>query len=157
MIAQKHATAFLLLVSVLLFSGCASLPTNKPIAPSVVVESVRPLNLSLSGQKLEFRLRIDNPNGFDLPVEGLKFAAKLGGDKIADGISNERVTVPANSDAILQVEVKAGLGKVLNRLRDMLKGDDVKLDYDVSGTVKLATWPTAIPFNVDGELENPTQ
>lgn len=157
MIAQIRTSATLLLISVMLLVGCASLPGGKPLSPKVSVESVRPLNLSLSGQKLEFRLRIENPNNFDLPVEGLKFNAKLGGDKIADGLSNERVNVPANADAILQVEVTAGLGKVLNRLRDMLAGDDVKLDYDVTGTVKLATWPIAIPFNVDGELENPTQ
>ncbi|MBX2839318.1 MAG: LEA type 2 family protein [Gammaproteobacteria bacterium] len=153
---QSKALWALFLLTITLMA-CATLPGGKPQAPTVTVERVRPLNLSLTGQKLEFSLRVENPNAFDLPLEGLNFVAKLGGEKIADGISNELVIVPAKADAIVHVEVTAGISKMINRIRSMLEGDEVDLDYDVTGTVKLASWPTAIPFNVDGELENPTQ
>ena len=143
------------LLFMLLLSSCSSLPLKKPQAPSVSVASVRPLNLSLTRQRLEFSLNVKNPNPYNLPLEGLDFVATFAGEKLATGESNDKVTLPANGEAIVKVEVKAALGTLVSRFQSMLNSGDINLQYGVTGNVKLANWPARIPFNVDGELEAP--
>lgn len=136
-------------------AGCAAMSAVRPKPPVVSVAGVRPLNLSLTKQRLRFRLLVENPNAFDLPVDSLDFVAKVGDERIARGSSDEPVVVPANGEAELSVDVTAGIDTVMDRVRSMLKDRTIDLDYRVDGTVKLANWPKRIPFDVDGTLENP--
>ena len=144
----------------LLVSGCATLEKAKPVAPEVSIASVRPMNLSLTGQKLNFTLRVKNPNAFDLPVQSLEFAATLAGKKIAEGVNNSAVTIPANQEAMMDVVVVAGLSTVIDQFKsiagslgkDLTTEEGINLDYGVKGAVKLANWPTKFPFDVKGDL-----
>jgi LEA14-like dessication related protein len=153
------ATALYALFLAVLFMqpGCAAIPGSKPQSPNVTIASVRPLNLSLTRQKLGFSLRVENPNSFDLPLQALDFTARFAGQDIATGSSHEKVTIPANGEAIVEVEVIAGIDKMLSQFRTMIDSKTLELDYGVTGTVKLANWPRRIPFNVEGELEDPLQ
>lgn len=144
--------ALLLGLTMLHLSACAALAPSKPEPPDVRITGVRPLNLSLTQQRLEFTLDVSNPNGFDLPVQELDFVAKLAGEKLAKGRSTEGVTVPANGNAELKVEVSAGITRMFDTFRGMLDAGSIELDYGVTGTVKLANWPSRIPFNVEGLL-----
>ena len=145
----------LLLACSLPLAGCASFPSVRPDPPTVSVAGVRPLSIGLTKQRLEFRLRVENPNDFELPLRSLDFVADLAGERIATGRSDERVTIPANGEEIVEVEVEAGIGRLLERMRDMLDNRTLDLDYEVSGFVKLDNWPARIPFDVGGVLENP--
>ena len=139
----------------LALAGCAAMSSAKPQPPVVSVASVRPLNLSLRKQRLRFRLLVENPNAFELPVEGLDFVATLGGDRVARGSSDETVTIPARGEAEVSVDVVAGVDTVVDRLRAMVRNRTIDLDYTVAGTVELANWPRPIPFDVDGVVDNP--
>jgi len=136
-------------------SACASIPTSKPIAPKVRVVSVKPTNLSFNKAQLDFKLRVTNPNRFDLPLRQLNFVASFAGDQIAQGVSKDAVTIPANGEAILDVAVATKLSRLFGQIKDMLKAQEYDLAYGVKGSVKLANWPRTIPFNVEGELEQP--
>lgn len=140
----------------LLLSACASIPTSKPLPPAVQLISVKPINLSLSKAKLEFRLRVQNPNAFDLPLQQLDFVAFFAGDQIANGISKDAVTVPSKGESILRVAVDTKLSRLFDHLKHMVKAKEYDVAYGVKGNVKLANWPRRIPFNVEGELEEPT-
>lgn len=147
---------FLSLAVSFLFTACATIEKSKPVAPEVTIESVRPMNLSLTGQKLNFTLRVTNPNSFDLPVEVLEFVASLGGETVAKGVSGDAVTIPAKKDALVDVVVVAGLNTVIQRFKSVAKNlgseEGINLDYGIKGTVELANWPGKIPFNVTGDL-----
>jgi len=145
---------FLCLLSGLL-CACSSLPTVKPQSPSVTVADVRPVSLGLNSQTIGLSLRVANPNNFDLPMQSLTFNALFSGQQFAQGHSVNNVIIPANGEALLDVEIKAGLVKLANQLKQMLDTTNPELNYDVSGVVKLANWPKAIPFNVEGEIEDP--
>lgn len=152
-------TRLSLLTSLLLVGvcGCSTLAITQPESPTVSVTRVVPQNLSLTKSKLNFTLRVNNPNAFDLPVETLDFVAFFSGDKIASGNTYEQVTIPANSEADIDVEVVARLSKLWDQLKTMFNEDQSNLKYTVTGSVKLANWPTRIPFNVERSLENPTK
>lgn len=146
----------MLVVSLLLLTACASLEQAKPVAPKVSIASVRPMNLSLTGQKLNFTLRVQNPNAFDLPMESLEFVASLAGETVAKGLSDKAITIPAKKDAMIDVVVVAGLSQMLQRFKTIASSlgsdDGINLDYGIKGTVKLANWPGKIPFDVTGDL-----
>lgn len=141
------------LLAIYFLSACSSIPSVRPESPTVRVTAVTPVNLSLTDTKLNFSLLVSNPNDFNLPVRNLDFDAFFAGKKIAHGVSNEAVTIPANGEAMLEIGVKAGLSKILKHVKTMFAEQDFNLNYGVKGKVKLANWPTRIPFNVEGELD----
>ena len=149
--AQPATLAAALIVLV----ACSSLPLSKPQSPSVTVAGVRPISFSLTSQTIGLTLRVENPNGFDLPMQSLTFNARFAGEQFAQGSSTDEVVIPANGQALLEVEVKTGLGKLASQLGSMLNSNDTELNYDVTGLVKLANWPKPIAFNVEGELDDP--
>ena len=151
----KHLGFACVLLLMMTVTACKSIPTHKPIAPKVSIASVRPLNLSLQGQKINFKLRVANPNAYDLPLRNLDFVASFAGEEIAKGLTNQSVTIPANGEAMVDIEVLAGLGKLLGQIRSMAKSKELNLNYGVKGSVKLDNWPSRIPFDVEGELEEP--
>jgi len=138
-------------------SGCSTIPSIKPQSPSITVADVRPVSLSLTSQTIGLSLRVANPNNFDLPMQSLTFNALFSGQQFAQGHSVNNVIIPANGEALLDVEVEAGLVKFASQLKEMLDANNATLKYDVSGVVKLSNWPKAIPFNVEGEIEDPRE
>jgi LEA14-like dessication related protein len=133
-------------------ASCSTIPTSAPIAPTVSLKSVKPIKLGLTRQELAFQLEVTNPNPYDLPVQTLSFIAKLADKEIAQGISNERVTLPANGTAVLEVIVSAKIQRILGQLLSLNSKDSDDLEYDVKGFVKLSNWPLRIPFNADGKV-----
>lgn len=147
---MKNASSCLLVVALL--AGCASF---KPQEPDIQLVSVKPLNFSLSGQRLALVLNVTNPNGFDLNLSAVNLSASLAGEPIATGFSDELVTVPADGERQLELVVTAGLDVAFAQLRSMLDDAQTGLDYGITGTVELSDWPAAIPFDSQGRLENP--
>ena len=135
--------------------ACNTIPSHKPIAPTVEIESVKALKLKLNRQELAFKLKVTNPNNYDLPLEFLSFMASVDGIQIARGSSDERITLPMQQDAIVEVRVSTRVNILLGSLLLFSTSEEDKIDYKVTGFVKLANWPARIPFNVDGSLENP--
>jgi len=153
--ATAFAPVSLALALALVLGACTAFPTARPEPPTVSVAGVRPLNLSLTEQRLEFRLRVENPNPYDLPLRSLDFVADLAGERIATGRSDERVTIPAGGEELITIDVTTGVDRLIGRMRSMLERRTLDLDYDIRGSVKLANWPARIPFDVSGVLENP--
>lgn len=142
----------LLSASVLFVFSCASVAT-KPVKPTIELVSVKPLNISLSEQKIRFELKVINPNGFDLPIENVNFVARFNDTNIANGKSNQSVTIGANSEAQLSLDVTAGLDRLAGTLNTLLQGKPLNLDYELSGTVQVGSWPEPIPFDVTGAMD----
>lgn len=134
------------------FTACSSIPSTPPIAPTVELDSVKPVKIGLRKQELSFKLNINNPNPYDLPLQSLSFIAEIEGSEVAQGISNEPVTLPANSDALVEVIVSTRLNRLLAQIFQLAGSDNNTVNYDVNGFVKLANWPLKIPFSVDGDL-----
>lgn len=154
-LSLTRAWALGALLSIL--AACSTIPTHKPLAPSVDVVKVKPLNLDLNGQRLAFTLRVNNPNEYDLPLRALQFTARLDGEHVADGLSNERVTIPANGAALVEVVVTAGLGRLIGKARRLLDGEATAVSYDVRGSVRLGNWPTPISFTHGGDADIPAR
>lgn len=145
--------SFLFACLCVFLSACSSIPRSKPEAPTVTVTDVYPVSLGITQQTIGLTLRIANPNSFDLPMQSLSFNAHFSGERFAQGQSVDKVIVPGEGEAELNVEVTAGLGRIAKQIKNLLNSENPELKYDVTGLVKLSNWPKAIPFNVEGTLE----
>ena len=145
-------------IAVLLLSTLQSCATTAsmldPEQPKVTLEKIKPLSFNFNEQKLELTLNVENPNAFSLPLNTLNFAAMISGEHIADGTSRERVTIPANGTALLNVVVTTSLSKLIGIIQSAAdEGTD--LNYNVKGKLKLDNWPKMIPFDSSGKIDNP--
>ena len=147
----------LIALACLWLSACASIPTSRPIAPTVEIQSIDIVKIGFRNQDLEIKLKVNNPNSYDLPLQALAFIAAVEGAQIAQGTSNEKVTLPAEGEAIMNVQVSTRLSKLLGRLLSSANSDVADIAYDITGFVKLANWPTRIPFDKAGRVENPAR
>lgn len=147
----------LIALACLWLSACASIPTSRPIAPTVEIQSIDIVKIGFRNQELEIKLKVNNPNSYDLPLQALAFIAAVEGAQIAQGTSNEKVTLPAEGEAIMNVQVSTRLSKLLGRLLSSANSDVADIAYDITGFVKLANWPTRIPFDKAGRVENPAR
>ena len=152
---HRSVTAPLAIMLCLLLSACTTMLTSRPLAPKVAVDSVKAEKIGLTRQNLLFQLAVSNPNSFDLPLQAINFIAAVDGVELAQGLSTERVTIPANGKAMLEVHVSTSVNKLLGRLLLAANQNRKNIAYDVRGFVKLSNWPARIPFNVDGALQNP--
>lgn len=95
----------LLLAGLLLFAlgGCASLSGHDPL--NIHVVGLDPL----PGEGLEMRfalkLRVQNPNDFELPYEGVAVELRVNDHPLASGVSAERGSVPRFGETLLVVPV----------------------------------------------------
>lgn len=150
---KARLTSIVVCVILLLgLASCASIPTSAPIAPTVALKSVKPLKLSFSRQELAFQLEVSNPNPYDLPIQTLSFIANLEDKEVAQGISNERVTLPANGKAIVEIIVSTRIQQILGQILSLNSKNTSEMKYDVKGFVKLSNWPLKIPFTTDGKV-----
>ena len=150
--------ACLTLCLLVALSACSSLPLHDPLPPEVSVDRIRLGKLTLRDQEVNLRLKVENPNSFDLPLQWLSFSVNVEGDEIAKGKSDQAVTVPASGEALLDISVSSSrLFKFVFGYLQQLTQGKTATGYSVTGVLKLANWPRRIPFDIDGVLEAPDE
>lgn len=149
------------LALVLLFSalsmglaGCAGLGA-RPEAPRVSLAGLDIQSIELFEQRYVLHLRLQNPNDFDLHLDGLEFTLDFNRRAFASGVSRQRVRLPAFGEAVLDVQVSSNLARVFDQLQGLPDNGAAPLSYAIHGSVKLSEYPVKLPFRYSGELTPP--
>jgi LEA14-like dessication related protein len=135
----------------LALSGCAAIPANLK-TPEVSFVGIRGLEANFFEQRLEIRMRVQNPNSIELPVTGLDVDVELADEPFAHGISAREFVVPAEGEAEFDMIVTANAANAILRII----GDDGQrgeVGYKLKG--KLSTrlgLIRSIPFEESGTL-----
>ena len=143
---------FIALVLVAGLAACAGMGT-KLETPHISFVSLRPLEANLFEQRLEVRLRVQNPNRLELPVKGLNVDVELAGEPFAHGVSAREFTVPANGEAEFDMIVTANAATALIRILGSDRQSRENIPYRLKG--KLSTrlgLLHSIPFEETGTL-----
>lgn len=140
------------LVLALIVSGCASVYRYAD-PPRVTLAGIRILGVTLFEQRYGLDLRVQNPNSIDLPIEGMSYTLAVNGSEFAHGVNNQKTAIPAFGEEILHVIVVANLLSTLEQLRQWEQWPPRKLDYELSGKIKLANMAVSLPFEYSGEIE----
>ena len=92
-----------------------------PRLPRVSINTLSLRNIDLRGVTLRLSLKVDNPNGFALPLQGLEYRALIGGTPLVDGRSAGGLDLGANASRTLVLDNRVEfrqLGDVWQTLRN---------------------------------------
>ncbi|HHH42975.1 MAG TPA: hypothetical protein ENK49_02465 [Gammaproteobacteria bacterium] len=144
----KRILAFLLLAGLV---ACSTFP-GKPEPPRVNLVGLQLVSVELFEQRYQVRLRVKNPNAFELPIRGIDFQLEINGKAFADGVSNQSVTVPAFGEQVIALEVSSSLMQVFRQLQSLESGRSPGLKYRINGSVAIGDFGQRLPFEYTGEL-----
>jgi LEA14-like dessication related protein len=146
---MKYLAAIVLTLGL---AGCVGLGT-KLETPHVAFVGLKAVEANLFEQKLEVRLRVQNPNTIELPVKGLDVDMELAGEHFAHGVSAREFTVPANGEAEFDMNVTANAASALIKILGSDSKSRETIPYRLKG--KLSTrlgLLRSVPFDETGTL-----
>jgi len=136
---------------VLAITACSTMPRDFE-TPKVSIANIVPKDMTLMEQRFDVQLRIQNPNNFDLGINGARFDIELNGTEFGNGLSGAKVTVPRFSSEVMSGEVITGLGSMIRQAQGLSSGV-TKVQYRLKGKA-FAESPGSfvIPFDEHGEI-----
>ena len=143
---MKHNVGVLMIM--LGLNGCASL-VSKPEPPIVKLVGITLTQADLLEQTFILKLQLSNPNDYALPIRGLRYQLDINGQEFAHGGNLDEVTLPAKSDAIVEVDAKTNLQAWIKQLRNI--GDKDKVAYRIHGKIAAPGANLQLPYDHRGE------
>jgi LEA14-like dessication related protein len=133
--------------------GACSLVAPKFNRPNVTVTSIEMRGGSLLQQNFVVKLNIQNPNGRALPVRGLHTELSVGGERIASGVSDRAVVIPAFGESEFDMTITANLALALLKLTDKANSRADAIDYELTGAASLdLPFLRNLPFHQAGSF-----
>lgn len=149
-----HRYLALLVAMVLLagISGCAGL--FRPVESlQVNLADLRLQDATLFEQRFVLVLRIQNPNSFAIPVEGVQYSLDLDNEEFARGVSSTKVEIPALGSGLVEVEAVSTTLALIRQLGRLgAQGEKAPMAYRVRGVVH-ALRLRNIAFDQQGEID----
>ncbi len=141
--------AMLLLLTI---SACSGIPRDFE-TPKVSIANLAPKDMTLMEQRFEVQLRIQNPNNFDIGINGARFDIDLNGKEFGSGMSGAKVMIPRFGSEVITGEVITGLGSIVRQAQSFNSGA-AKVQYALKGKA-FAESPSSftIPFENIGDID----
>lgn len=136
-----------------LVAGCSSMPPLSVEAPEVRLASLTLREATLDAQRFSVGLLVRNPNAVPIPIEQVRFSARLAGGGTLQGRSVEPFTLAPGGTETVQLDVDSDLVSSLSRLLALVQGPGSTISYDLDGLVELSRGLNrTLPFNYRGEI-----
>ncbi len=111
----RLALRALLLATLFALAGCASL-APKIETPTVELTGVQVLSGDMFSQRFMVRVKVQNPNDIEVPVESIEFTAFLMGDRFGEGASYSPFVLPAMGEAEFDMYITTNFVSGFGRL-----------------------------------------
>lgn len=131
--------------------SCASL-FHMAEKPKITLDHVDLKDASFLGATLLFVLKVENPNSADLKVNEVNYHVFLDGKPLAESRTEQPVTIPAKSQALVSLPLPIEFQKLWSGLSGLLMEKTVA--YKIEGEAKLPLF--TIPFTNEGTLDPKT-
>jgi LEA14-like dessication related protein len=124
----------------LLLSGCGLAKAALNIEnPRYSIRDIRPrvdiaIPLSASTIDLDFSIEVDNPNSVGLRLDEIDFDLFINDSRILDGISQQRIDIPANGRGDMRLRTSIGyqnLRTLWTEVVNAIRGDRAR--YEIRG------------------------
>ena len=136
----------------LLMSGCAAM-MRQPEPPQVTLAGIELTSVSLFEQQFRVQLRLQNPNNFDLPLDGFQFNLKLNDQPFLSGTSVDSVTLPRLGSVTVQMDAVSELSGLLQQIKGIASGASRTVRYSLTGKVHLVRPVLSLPLKEEGEFD----
>ncbi|WP_240980082.1 LEA type 2 family protein [Ramlibacter agri] len=149
LLQRRRALAW---VPLLLVAGCGTVARMEPLRVQVVdVQPAGGENLEI---RLQVRLRLQNPNEFDIAYDGISVELELRNALVATGVTNASGTIPRFGETVVTLPVSASALNIAREAFNLFLRGDSHLPYVVRGKVGGALFNT-VSFESRGELSLP--
>ena len=144
-----------------IFALCVGLSACSLVAPKFTRPTVTVIGIEMRGgnlwqQNFAVKLNIQNPNDRALPVRGLHTELSVGGERIASGVSDRAVVIPAYGESEFDMTITANLALALLKLNDRANQHADSIDYDLSGAASIdLPFLRNLPFRQAGTFKLP--
>ena len=106
MYRQKASKYLLSLFLILTASSCAQLDRHvKTAKPTAKLVGTQLVNIDFEKADLIFDLAVTNRNPFSIPLAGLDYDFKIGGNSLISGVANKGLKVKRSSTPWLQTNI----------------------------------------------------
>ncbi|MBN2382525.1 LEA type 2 family protein [bacterium] len=125
-----------------------------PKIPEISLQNVDVKNLSLTGAKLVFNLKLKNPNDFTVALNGLKYGLSLGDKQVLSGETMEYKSIDKQGQSIMSIPLQLNileLGQTLYKNISQKKATSYSLQGSMNFDVpKIGT--KSFPFSQKGQV-----
>ena len=146
---MRRIVLWLVLLSL---TGCAGMGYREDDI-KVTLSSLTLLQSTLMEQRYLVTLRLQNRSQHNFEIKGLSFDVALNDKDFASGVSNRQISVPAFSEAWLDVEVGSSLFDIIRQLQVLQQYQRKAFEYEISGRVYLGDGFFSLPFKEIGVID----
>lgn len=139
------------LMSALLFAWAPAWSQPIGSAPDVSIRSVDSVALQGAVAILDLTLDIRNTGGLALPLQKLRFKLEFNGLEVAQGESTAPVTIAAQQQAQVPVQVVVNSTTLLGLIATL--SPDGMVRYVIQGTAEIGQTMLQIPFTHSGAVQ----
>lgn len=152
MIRNRFFAVFLVIgCSWSIFSAACAPFFKKIEPPRVSVVNLNLVEATLFEQNYLIQLRIQNPNAFEIPIQGLQYEIELNDEPFASGVSSQSIIVPGFESAVLEVQAMSSLLSIFRQINNLKQGKLETISYRLWGKIHLTAYRT-VPFDYKGEV-----
>lgn len=134
-----------------LLSACSH-PFTRIQPPSVSIAHLALVDAALFEQRYRLQLRVQNPNGYALPISGMQYRLFLNGVEFARGVSSQSVRIPAYEERLVEVEMVSTIGAVVDQIKNWPRVYDEGLRYRLVGEANVARRLAPVGFEYHGAI-----
>lgn len=140
-----------LLLLVVLLSGCSTFIN----APVVTVQDLKVVSVDPTGAGMELYLTVNNPNSFDVKLQGYSYDLKVMTLLLAKGGAREEVKFAAMAESDLRIPIRISFGDLVEIFKR--KPDPEKIPYQLVAGLDLETpfGQMTVPVNRTGTCAIP--
>ncbi len=140
-----------MIVVAAILGGCAGWGTYRD-GIRVTVSDIRVIDATLLEQLYDVTLRIQNRGDRSIAIRGGSFDLAINGRAFGSGVTDHQVTVPAYSDAQVQVRMVSTVFGMLRLFQGLQLEQREALEYEISGRFSLADSIGGLSFHEAGEI-----
>lgn len=150
--AMRCRGSLLILLSLAL-TACATFPNYQQ--PRVYLTNLQLQQAGLFAQTFLLYLRVDNPNDTAISLNGIDVSISLNGHSLAQGLSNQLVSIPRFGSAAIKVQATTTLISLVQQVLSLQNKS--KLTYEIAGRLYLDRTlgfnRSSFPFQEEGVLD----
>jgi len=141
----------LVLITVLLFSGCAALLPQFE-TPTVVVTDFRVLPGQSIVPAFEIGLHVSNPNRSALKLVGLAYRVELEGHQILTGVASDLPVIAAYGEGDVVLQARPDLFSTFNLFQDLLRRPRETVSFTVEAALDVGGLVPKIRVREEGTV-----
>ena len=142
----------LFLLVVLFLQSCATMDPNYE-EPTVMLSSFRAVPSDGMVPSFEVGLRIINPNGTPLDLEGVVYSISLQGHELVKGVGKGYPQIEGYSEGNINLTASANLLSGIRLITGMMQQKNEPLEYEFKAKLDLAGFFQSLKISETGTLD----